>query len=1056
MPGILKRVGVACGAVALVTTVAAAATFTNFESGHVRPLALSPGGAWLFAVNTPDARVAVYALDASGATLTAEVPVGLEPVAVAARTNAAGRPEAWVVNHLSDSVSVVEIDPSDPARSRVTRTLLVGDEPRDVVFAGTDGSRAFVTAAHRGQNRPGDPHLTTQGVGRADVWTFDADDPAAPLAIVQLFGDTPRALAVSPDGATVYAAVFQSGNRTTTLLQRIVGAGVGLPPPPPGATPGAPETALIVQRVGTRWVDELDRDWSASLAFSLPDLDVFRIDADADPPAATGGAVAGVGTVLFNMAVRPTTGTLFVSNTEARNAVRFEPMLRGHLTESRISIVAGTSVTPVHLNPHVDYGLSPGPASEIAASVAFPTDMVFSADGATLYVAALGSGVVAALDAAALEAGVVTKTLIPVGDGPSGLVLDAAHDRLFVMNRLGHGISVVTQLSNPKKRAATDYIHLPYDPSPSTTTRGRRLLYDAASTSGHGDAACASCHVFGDFDSLAWDLGDPFGAVVLNPNPMAPPLNARPFHPMKGPMTTQSLRGLASAGAMHWRGDRTGASTPGGDAFDEVAALRTFNAAFVSLLGGATELPEPQLAAFTDFVLGIAYPPSPIAALDGSLTPAEEAGRDFFMTAFSDGPRPCNSCHALPLGTSRLSANDGEPQDFKIPHMRNAYQKVGMFGLPPSPGNPGVVFGDQVRGVGFLHNGGVATIFQFLNAPRFTFTPGDPNTNRRNVEQFILSLDTGLAPIVGQQVTLGAAPDAARLALLLARADAGDCDVVVKGVVDGVARGALYAGSGAFLPDRASEPSFSTTALLALAATPGQEQTLTAVPPGSGPRAAIDRDLDGVLDRDEIDAGTNPADATSVPGGPAVTRVRTAKLALKDRSVPSDPTRRRLTFVSRTSREPAANRIAAPAPGSTGDPSLHGATLVVYDAAGSGEVVTIALAPAGWSRAGSTAKPRWVYRATTPSDPVSRVVLAADVLTVKGGRAGFGYSLDEPRQGRIAVRLVLGTATALCAAAPARTSGSPPSPAKFDRVDRFTGAPGTAAPPTCPQVPIAG
>ena len=35
-------------------------------------------------------------------------------------------------------------------------------------------SRAFVTAAHRGQNRPGDPQLTTPGVGRADVWVFDA------------------------------------------------------------------------------------------------------------------------------------------------------------------------------------------------------------------------------------------------------------------------------------------------------------------------------------------------------------------------------------------------------------------------------------------------------------------------------------------------------------------------------------------------------------------------------------------------------------------------------------------------------------------------------------------------------------------------------------------------------------------------------------------------------------------------------------------------------------------------------------------------------------------
>ena len=80
------------------------------------------------------------------------MPVGLEPVAVAARTNT----EVWVVNHLSDSVSIVDIGATPP---RVVRTLLVGDEPRDIVFAGptdADGhfSRAFITTARRGQNLP--------------------------------------------------------------------------------------------------------------------------------------------------------------------------------------------------------------------------------------------------------------------------------------------------------------------------------------------------------------------------------------------------------------------------------------------------------------------------------------------------------------------------------------------------------------------------------------------------------------------------------------------------------------------------------------------------------------------------------------------------------------------------------------------------------------------------------------------------------------------------------------------------------------------------------------
>ena len=56
-----------------------------------------------------------------------------------------------------------------------------------------------------------------------------------------------------------------------------------------------------------------------------------------------------------------------------------------------------------------------------------------------------------------------------------------------------------------------------YNPEPPSVVAGRRFLYDAAFTSSHGDSACASCHVFGDFDSLAWDLGNPDGDVLTNP-----------------------------------------------------------------------------------------------------------------------------------------------------------------------------------------------------------------------------------------------------------------------------------------------------------------------------------------------------------------------------------------------------------------------------------------------------------------------------------------------------------------------------------------------------------
>jgi len=36
------------------------------------------------------------------------------------------------------------------------------------------------------------------------------------------------------------------------------------------------------------------------------------------------------------------------------------------------------------------------------------------------------------------------------------------------------------------------------NPEPASVVRGRPFLYDATRFSGNGEAACASCHIFGD------------------------------------------------------------------------------------------------------------------------------------------------------------------------------------------------------------------------------------------------------------------------------------------------------------------------------------------------------------------------------------------------------------------------------------------------------------------------------------------------------------------------------------------------------------------------------
>ncbi len=923
-----------------------APSFLTFESGPVRPLALTPDGAFLIATNTPDGRVEVFRVLASGALRhVRSIPVGMEPVAVAARDSN----EIWVVNHLSDSVSVVDL-----RKGRVVRTLLVGDEPRDIVFAGADGQRAFVTTAHRGQHRThaslagvpgaGDPQLTTPGIGRADVWVFDAAHPGEalggiPLEILTLFGDTPRALAVTPDGTTVYAAIFYSGNQSTVVHDAVVcdgfdsaapcpGDGVTMPGGlpnglMPGGIPGpstnhagapAPEVGLLVHynnQTGI-WEDELERNWNNAVRFTLPDLDVFAIDAVTLDEQAT---YAHVGTVLFNMAVNPATGRLYVTNSDAQNQVRFEGQgiyggssVQGDLARARVTVIDPTtgSVAPRHLNKHIDYSQRPAPPDTRLHSLATPLGMAVSGDGQTLYVAAYGSGKVGVYPTAVLEDDSFDPTLqsaqhIPVsGGGPAGLLLDQESRLLYVYTRFDNGLSVVNTATGREVSHQTFF-----NPEPAEVRLGRPFLYDAQRTSSNGEASCASCHIFGDMDGLAWELGNPDAEVVTSPihvslaehaDLLPSPVNGTgqpsDFHPMKGPMTTQTLRGMIHGGAMHWRGDRS-TGFFGTDASDPELSFHNFIVAFPDLLGAELAASDPIVQAmvqrFGAFALQLTLPPNPVRNLNQSLTPSQLTGLRFFAgerraegSAVDVGDAPdgftCEGCHELDpslghFGTDTLSSVVQAPQVFKVPHLRNLYQKVGMFSgvgtALPAP---------QVRGSGFIHDGSADTLFRFFNTVVFAdlgngtgFDGGSPQ--RRSVEALMLAFDTDLAPVVGQQATLSAGnweQVGGRIEFLLARAETPftsrilggtvtECDLVAQGSVPQRTIGWLYNGTTArFDPDAEGARSITLADFRRMADGLRLDITFTCVPPGSGPRVALDRDADGLLNGDDPVTSLSP------------------------------------------------------------------------------------------------------------------------------------------------------------------------------------------------------
>jgi DNA-binding beta-propeller fold protein YncE len=905
--------------------------FAEFESGQVRPVAMSPDKTRLFVVNTPDNTLEIFRITHRGLVLQDRVPVGLEPVAVAPRRNN----EVWVVNHLSDSVSVVTLD----GTPRVIQTLLVGDEPRDIVFAGSP-SRAFITTAHRGQHRThqsivnvpgaGDPQFSTPGVGRADVWVFDPAHLGTavggrPIKIMTFFTDTPRALAVSPDRRTVYVAGFKTGNQTTIVHERLVCDGFNPNQPCttangialPGGNPGpatnfegklAPEVGLIVKFNNStqQWEDELGRNWNNAVNFRLPDSDVFAVDANTLTQTAS---FAHVGTNLFNMTTNPATGQLYVSNTEAFNQVRFEgpgifggSTVQGHLAETRITVISDSSVTPRHLNKHIDYSkLAGSPGFDPTAknhSLSTPLDMAVTRDGRTLFLAAFGSSKIGVFDTSALENDTfdprsASANYIQVsGGGPSGLALDEARGRLYVMTRFDNSVKVIDLASRQEIARSI----LP-NPEPESVIEGRPMLYDATRFSGNGEASCASCHIFGDVDDLAWDLGNPDETVTKNPmfiffgftitpgvipagitTPLNGTGNPDDFHPMKGPMVTQTLRGLRNQGAMHWRGDRANGFF-GIHATDEELSFNNFIVAFEGLIGSG-ELPSPQeMQKFTDFQLQVLPPPNPVRNLDNSLTAAQQRARDFYF-----GPRPavgviipgiegtafnCNGCHTLDpaqglFGTTRNGSFEMESQIIKVPQLRNIYTRVGMFGLPKifQRDLPTQSFqGDQIRGFGFVHDGSNDALFTFFNGVAFEPTPdvGFPTDNpdgaRRDMESFVLAFDSDLAPIVGQQVTLTRANRSSagpRIDIMIERAEAPFISKALGGAVkecDLVARVALGGRQKSFLYDPAARKFVADNgvirlpdwALRLLATIPGHEVTYTCLPPGAGPRTVFNR-----------------------------------------------------------------------------------------------------------------------------------------------------------------------------------------------------------------------
>ena len=767
-----------CAAFSSRAAFAEEASFANFESPQARSLVISRDGMRLFAVNTPASTVAVYSLkNPRVPRLLKEIPVGLEPVALAENSNT----QLWVVNHLSDSVSVV-----NTVLGVVAVTIQLADRPGDIVFAGNP-RRAFVTS------------MTERTVAVIDPTTGKT------IKKIPIAGNDPRTLLASEDGSRVWVAISRSGNQTTVVPHQIAPA----PPQPANdALPPAPPQGIIVKSD--------DPAWQQQLQVKLADRDVFEIDARS---LQVRRSYQHLGTILFNMAQRPGSSELWVANTEARNLVRFEPQLNGHAIDSRISRVkTGSSpqVTIVDLNPDIDYGTLPNDKARSTA-LSQPTDIVFDRSGERAYLAAFGSDRIAVLD----RDGKVTSQ-IEIGDGsgsrasprtkrgPRGLAYHPQRDLLYVLNRLSNSLSVVDA---SKEEVLTELSM--YDPTPEVIREGRGYIFDAK-LSGNGTMSCASCHVDGDRDGLAWDLGDPGGKLFRNGSKI-------PLHPMKGPLLTQTLRGLKGERIFHWRADRPG--------------LKAFNGAFASLLGGEI-LNDDDLQSCVDYMKSIRFGPNPNRNRDDTLAtePAGTSARDgeqIFRHKQNVGREGnslfrCIDCHLNKTGTGNFGFTGLIQQPTKAAQLRGLYEREGQ--LADQSG--------RVTGFGFGSDGSKRNLVEFLaKSHRFEALTAQEKTA---LQRFLFAFSTETAPIVGFTRTVNPTnvksdQDQIDLNLLIAQAELGNCDLLVTGLIDRQQVSFIYdVTKKRFTPRSAESESRTLTQLLAGLDEPVSVLSFLALPPGSG------------------------------------------------------------------------------------------------------------------------------------------------------------------------------------------------------------------------------
>jgi|694.fasta_scaffold01915_15 YVTN family beta-propeller protein len=625
----------------------------NFMSPHDHPIAVA--GELVLVVNTPSATLDV--IDSGSRAVVRRIQVGIDPVCVQVRPD--GK-EAWVANHVSDSVNVIDLDRSSATYLEVIATIQEFDletrstrfdEPVGIAFA--SDKKAYVALSSENQ------------IAVIDVASRRVTKRIAIPA------QDPRSIVVERD--RLFVIPFESGNQTQLS----------------GGSKDRIDGDLVTFDI---WNHSIENNNVLSLGHvvdivkhpRVPDRDLFLFDTEDESLI---GSVDTLGTLLYGLAVGKN-GEVYIAQTDARNDVNGRAGSRKHGLAELQNRAFLNRITRVMFGaeeePQTEFiDLEPLPPEDPAPGMALATPfaLTLANDGRLLVGTATGSDQLYTLDS---ETGGILGR-VKVGAVPEGIALESDSDGrariAWVLNAASNTVSIIDLVDprNPRLEATLEL----EDPTHPTVKRGR-IAFSTAAASSSGTYSCASCHPDGHTDQLLWVLNTP---IVSDGDQIMP-------------RSTMPVRGLRDTAPFHWDGipgDPYGGINsahilrdvePNSDeAVPESTTRHLIDGGLASTMmrvgdqaindeGKAGRLSRQERDDMAKFLLSVPYPPAPRRAYDDQLSDQARKGFSLFhiegdLDPSKSTPNRCGDCHRMPFLVSTNTPGTG----MDAPTWRGAYDR---------------------------------------------------------------------------------------------------------------------------------------------------------------------------------------------------------------------------------------------------------------------------------------------------------------------------------------------------------------------------------------------